>query len=234
MEINKIYQNDNLKLLNKLPNEYIDLIYCDILYGTGNNFNNYKDLSYDKKIIKEFYIPRFKQMFRVLKNSGSIYLQMDWRISHWIRCLMDNIFGHERIINEIIWSYGLGGSSSKQFSKKHDNILWYSKSKNFVYNKQEEPCTSLMCEGQMKNRIDVWNDIPSLNNMAKERVGYSTQKPEALLKRIILASSNENDLVADFFCGSGTSMIVAKKLNRNYIGCDISKRAVEITNERLK
>ena len=163
---------------------------------------------------------------------SSIYLQMDWRISHWIRCIMDDIFQHKNFRNEIIWKYGLGGSGNREFAKKHDNILLYSKGNQYTFNLQYEPATSNAMKGKMKKMTDVW-DIPTINNMAKERVGYDTQKPKPLLERIIKASSNKSDIVADFFCGSGTTGVVAKELGRNYILCDIGEKAVEISKKRL-
>ena len=103
IELNKVYCMDNMELLKQLPNNYIDLIYCDILYGTGRNFGDYQDLKCDRKIIEEHYTPRLQEMHRVLKDTGSIYLQMDTRINHWIRCLMDDVFGYDNFRNEIIW-----------------------------------------------------------------------------------------------------------------------------------
>ena len=231
--INRCYCMDNLELMKQIPDSYIDLIYCDILYGTGRKFDDFQDLKPDRQIIEDFYIPRMKEMHRILKNTGSIYLQMDYRISHWIRVIMDNIFGYENFKNEIIWKYGLGGSGNREFAKKHDNILFYTKSKDYIFILQYEHATSNAMKGKMKKMTDIW-DVPALNNMAKERVGYDTQKPKALLERIIKASSNEGDIVADFFCGSGTTGVVAKELGRNYIMCDINPKAIEISEQRLK
>jgi site-specific DNA-methyltransferase (adenine-specific) len=232
IEVNNTYCMDNLELMKQMEDESVDLIYCDILYGTGKNFKDYQDLKPQRDIIEEFYIPRIKETHRILKGTGSIYLQMDWRISHWIRCILDDIFEHKNFRNEIIWKYGLGGGGNKEFAKKHDNILFYTKSKDYTFNLQYEPATSNMMKGKMKKMTDVW-DVPTLNNMAKERVGYDTQKPKELISRIIKASSNEGDIVADFFCGSGTTLVVAKELGRQYIGCDINPKAIEITNNRL-
>ena len=224
---------DNLELLLSQPDESVDLIYCDILYGTGRNFGDYQDLKPIRSEIEAHYLPRLKEMHRVLKSTGSIYLQMDYRISHWIRLIMDDIFGYDNFRNEIVWKYGLGRSSDKQFGKRHDTILFYSKNNNYIYNKQLEEATSQRMKGEYKNMSDVWTDIPNINNMANERVGYDTQKPKALIERIIKASSNEGDVVADYYLGSGTTAVVCKELNRNFIGCDINPKAIEITNSRL-
>lgn len=166
---------------------------------------------------------------------------------------MDNIFGIKQFRNEIIWNYNRWTNSSKDFIRCHDTILRYSKTDAYSFNKQYEPFSdkskhkgsryskhsdsgkleqvyvSSECQKAMK---DVWN-ISIINSQAKERVGYDTQKPKELLERIVKASSNEGDIVADFFMGSGTTMEVAKELGRNYIGCDINPRAIEITQKRL-
>lgn len=225
---------DNLELMKTIEDNTVDLIYCDILYGTGRKFKDYQDLKPIRSEIEAHYIPRLKEMHRILKPTGSIYLQMDTKINHWLRCIMDDIFGYDNFRNEIVWKYGLGRSSDRQFGKRHDTILFYSKSNNYIYNKQLEEATSQRMKGEYKNMSDVWVDIPNINNMAKERVGYDTQKPKILIERIIKASSNEGDLVADFYLGSGTTCEVALDFNRNFIGCDINKRAVEIAKSRCR
>ena len=242
-----IEQQDNLEFMKLIPDNKIDLIYCDILYGTGRKFSDYQDLKPKKEIIDEFYIPRIKEMKRVLKDTGSIYLQMDTAIPHWIRCIMDDIFGYENFLNELIWCYKSGGASNKYFSKKHDIILLYKKSKKYIFNLSKEK--SYTMKGGNKNVIyyqdergyytivnmkDWFNDIGILSTASNERNGYQTQKPKALIERIIKASSNENDIVADFFMGSGTTCEVSLELGRRFIGCDINPRAIEITHERIK
>ena len=232
-ELNKVYCMDNLELLKQMDDNSVDLIYCDILYNTGRKFKDYDDNLGTPQQAMEWYRPRLIEMRRILKDTGSIYLQCDYRLIHYLKIEMDNIFKVENFINEIIWKYGLGGSGKKSFSKKHDNILFYSKSKDYIFNIQYEDATSNKLKGCKKKMIDVW-DIANINNMAKERIGYDTQKPKELLRRIIKASSNKNDVIADFFVGSGTSLVVAKELGRDYIGCDINQRAVDITNKRLE
>jgi len=241
---------DNLELTNQIGNNSIDLIYGDILYGTGKKFADYQDLKANKDEIYKFYIPRIQEMHRVLKESGSIYLQMDYRISHWIRCIMDDIFGYSNFKNEIIWCYNGGGVTKKQFNKKHDNILFYSKSNNFKFNTQYQPYNDNSAKrllnkhrGEDKSdrlelgtpMVDWWTDIKCIVNPANtEYANYNTQKPLQLMDRIIKASSNENDIVVDLFCGSGSFLVKAKELHRNYIGCDISEKAIQISNNRLK
>jgi len=237
---------DNLKFMQQLQSESIDLIYCDILFGTGKKFKDYQDLKADRKVIEDFYFPRIKEMHRVLKSTGTIYLQMDYRIVHWLRCIMDDVFGSERMINEIIICFNIGGRGKKEFAKKHDNIIVYTKSDIFTFNDKDirVPYRSVISKKQDRPNItaeklvigtlptNVWNDIPS-GLKVKKHSNYFSEKHPKILQRIIKASSNANDLVADFFLGSGTTAIVCKELNRNFIGCDINKRAIKITNERL-
>ncbi len=242
---------DNLELMAEIQYNTIDLIYCDILYGTGRKFADYQDLKPIRSEIESHYIPRIKEMYRILKPTGSIYLQMDTRINHWIRCIMDDIFGYGNFRNEIIWHYRTMKNDTKQFKEKHDNILFYSKSKDYTFNaddvriehteatkKRYKRAKSGFTQGELKDKgkipNDVWDDCYLVNNQfTRESVGYATQKPKALIERIIKASSNEGDLVADFYLGSGTTAVVCKELNRNFIGCDINPKAIEITKARL-
>ena len=175
---------------------------------------------------------RLVEMRRVLSNDGSIYVHCDPTSSHYLKQLMDAVFGVANFRNEIIWAYGLGGSSRQTFSRKHDVILFYSKSDHYTFNKPQTPAKSQRLKGRMKGETDVW-DIPSLNNMAKERTGYPTQKPLALYERIIEASSNAGDVVLDPFCGSGTTLVAAQRLGRRWIGIDSNESAVETARGRL-
>lgn len=284
IELNKVYNMDNLELLKQIDDESIDLIYSDILYGTGRKFKDYTDIKADKDIVYNFYLPRIIEIHRTLKNTGTIYLQMDCRISHWIRCLMDEVFGYKNFKNEIYWKKGVPRGArkySKKFANISDVILMYTKTDENIWNPIYEPknynklikydengrpftlkaiddyseeslenfekqgliyitknkkrrIISYIDEDKGKLLSNIWTDINPCNYQTKEWASYDTQKPKALLERIIKASSNEGDVVADFFCGSGTTMVVAKELNRQYIGCDINPRAIEITNKRLE
>ena len=248
---------DNLELLLSQPDESVDLIYCDILYGTGRNFGDYQDLKPIRNEIEAHYLPRLKEMHRVLKSTGSVYLQMDTRINHWIRCIMDDVFGYDRMLNEIVVCISKGNQTNKHFAKRHDILLYYTKSKDWVYNldavskeNPEHKRYKYQDENGMyrwhiesikdykmylkkQNINDVWNDVGIVQGNSIENTGYSTQKPKALIERIIKASSNEGDTVADYYLGSGTTAVVCKELNRNFIGCDINPKAIEITNARL-
>jgi adenine-specific DNA-methyltransferase len=188
----------------------------------GKGLDNYLQMIYERLIL----------MKELLAENGSIYVHLDWHVGHYVKVMMDEIFGYENFRNEIVWHYGLGGSSAQNWPLKHDCILFYSKGNDWVYNPILVPATSQRMKGELKKMDNVW-DIPSINNMALERVAFDTQKPEALLKRIILASSNPGDIVADFFCGSGTTLAVAEKLGRRWIGCDSSIHAINTTKKRL-
>jgi site-specific DNA-methyltransferase (adenine-specific) len=179
---------------------------------------------------------RLNACHKALKKTGSIYLHCDWRASHYLKMVMDEIFGVNKFQNEIIWSYKSQGATKKRFARKHDVILFYTKSNEWKFNTQYEK--SIMMHkygfkgsefkidpktGEQYNMIiarDVW-EIPALQSATAEKIGYPTQKPEALLKKIIEASSSEGDIILDPFCGCGTTVIAASKLNRQFIGIDI-------------
>lgn len=239
----RIECQDNLDFMRTIDSNSVDLIYCDVLFGTGRKFSDYQDLKPEKKIIEEHYIPRIKEMHRVLKSTGTIYLQMDTKINHWIRCIMDDIFGYDNFRNEIIWHYNTAPRKKLDFGKRHDIILRYTKSDNYKFNPIREPYSLSAPRGYEKEKYyhpegkvigDVWQMNILGQNDKKERVGYDTQKPIELVKRIIKASSDEGDLVADFYLGSGTAAVCSKQLNRDFIGCDINSRAIELTLDRLK
>ena len=197
---------------------------------------------------------RLIEMHRVLKDTGSIYLHCDPTASHYLKVLLDEIFGKNNFVAEIIWYYAWGGRTFKRWNRKHDVIFHYSKTTNFVFNVNDVLDERVLKEASkkrleysgamiMKNAdtkadpnlippSDVWY-IATINAMAKERTGYPTQKPLALLHRIIKASSNENDIVLDPFCGCATTCVAAQQLGRKWIGIDIENQAVNVLVERL-
>jgi DNA modification methylase len=194
---------------------------------------------------------RLSLMKDLLADDGSIYVHCDYRVSGYLRLILDEVFGKDKFRNEIVWWYKDPSGQTKEFYKrKHDTILFFTKNSNYIFNvddirvpyskgtlKQAE--TGAISFGRPtkvhergKLREDVW-DIPIINSQAKERLGYPTQKPESLLEVIVKASSNQGDIVCDFFCGSGTSLAVAEKLGRKWIGSDLGKFAVHTTRKRL-
>ena len=219
----------------------------------------YEPLVYDmfKKILNEndlkflsFLYPRLKKMRELLSEKGSIYVHIDWHVGHYVKILLDDIFGKENFRNEIIWCYGGGAIPKNDFPRKHDVIMRYTKNENYIFNTQYRPYSeSTLSVGGGRHSLssgggaldlergtplnDWWSDIPRVTSYSGEYTSYATQKPEKLLERIIKVSTNENDLVADFFGGSGTTAAVAKKLGRCGIYCDQNKVAYEIAKERI-
>ena len=218
--------------------------------------------------------PRLLEMKRVLKDTGSIYLHCDPTASHYLKLLMDSIFGIGNFQNEIIWHYNRWTNASKNFQRRHDIILFYSKKKHNIFNKigfkktskiyhtntvsgkntrisqllvyNKDAFDKLLEKNALINKYDrvvyvskeeslddVWG-ISILNSQSKERVGYPTQKPEALLERIIKTSSNKSDVVLDPFCGCGTAVAVAEKLGRKWIGIDITYLAIDVIEKRFE
>ena len=197
--------------------------------------------------------PRLVLMRELLSDHGSIYVHIDWHVGHYVKVLMDEIFGKENFVNEIVWCYSGPQRSFQNFSRKHDLIFLYKKTDSATFNVQriahksglhgkgglgfrngEENNDRLReLEEQGKVLEDWWVDISTVGRIVKEITGYATQKPEALLERIIKASSNEGDLVCDFFGGSGTTAAVAERLGRRWITTDIGKPATLVMRKRL-
>ena len=208
-----------------------------------------------------FMAVRLLAMRRILKPTGSTYLHCDPTASHYLKAVMDAIFGWQNFRNEIVWCYEIGGRSKKQFSRKHDIILFYGKGKSYRFNadsvRLERRRTHMKTEvdehgnewqvkqDKKSGKIykysvnagalcpDWWTGIQQLNREEKERTGYPTQKPLALYERIIKASSNEGDIVFDPFAGCATTCVAAERLNRQWVGIDIWEKAHEVVIERL-
>jgi len=268
---NQLILGDNLEVLRTLPSESIDLIYNDppffsgrnynVIWGDSNEVRSFHDIwegGIDSYLI--WLNARLWEMRRVLKKTGSIYIHCDWHASHYIKCEMDKIFGYENFRNEIVWAY-TGPSQTKQyFPRKHDMLLFYTKSdiwtfkvddirvsysESFIGRRKYSEGRGGIYAGKEgikdkakiekgKNPEDWWSDISAGGQISRmELIGYPTQKPEALLERIIKASSNEGDVVADFFGGGGTTFAVAMKNKRRFIGCDSSRVAISVTLDRL-
>ncbi|RKU36331.1 hypothetical protein C6496_13825 [Candidatus Poribacteria bacterium] len=217
---------------------------------------------YDKsmKIYLMAMTVRLFEMHRILKPTGSIYLHCDPTASHYLKMVMDDVFGKDNFRNEIIWGYAdRGRAPTGQYPRKHDTILFYTRTPKNLFNRQYLALSDHEIEekyphtdengrfywhskkqnrkayynGQGKNVLSHWTDISIINQIAKERTGYPTQKPIALLKRIIEASTNEGDIVLDPFCGCATACVAAEQLHRQWVGIDISPSAENITKLRL-
>jgi DNA modification methylase len=246
--------------MRSLDEESCDLIYLDPPFMSRKTRVSQDGSAFDDRwpggctAWLDFLRPRIEEAQRLLSRRGSVYVHVDWRTAHYVRIMLDEVFGAKNFLNEIVWSYRTGGRSSRWFARKHDTILLYAKragmhtfhvlragvfrTDGLNYDRRGRPYKTtrngrLYFHKDGPAMTDVW-DVPFLSTVSSERSGYPSQKPEALLERIILASSNPGDVVADFFCGSGTTLVVAKRLGRGYLGCDISKQAVAIARARLR
>jgi site-specific DNA-methyltransferase (adenine-specific) len=263
-----IVLGDCRAVLAGLPDGCIDLVYIDPPFGTGQvrrlgsirtgvgtrervgfggrryPFEVVSDYRYRDDMSLSEYLEFLRQclseVHRVLRTTGSLYLHLDFHAAHYARVLLDELFGPERFLNEVIWAYDYGGRAKDRWPRKHDNILWYSKSARWTFNMADIDRIPYMAPGLVgpdkasrgKLPTDTWWLTIVPTNSA-ERTGYPTQKPLKLLERIVRASSNPGELVADFFCGSGTTGVAAKGLGRRYLLVDDNPDAVRITTERL-
>ena len=240
---NRLVLGDCLDVLGTVPEASIDLIYADPPFCTGREQVSPRSRASGHFADRwpggiEDYVAwlgeRLAAMHRVLKPTGSIYVHLDWHAVHYVKVAMDRTYGYDNFLNEIVWLYGLGGSSSRYWPRKHDTILWYAREAGrHWFEAARVPARSQRMKGQTKKAPDYW-DIPALNNMARERLGYPTQKPEALLSRIVKSSCPPGGVVADFFCGTGTTCAAAEKSGRRWLGCDVSETALAIAAGRLQ
>jgi DNA modification methylase len=223
--------------LRRLPPGTVDLAYLDPPFNTGRRLSAanaaYGDSWPSLKAYLAFLRPRLAAVHRALKPAGSILLHCDWRSSHHLRLLLDELFGASRFINHLIWSYGLGGSTPRRFARKHDDILYYAKGSEYFFEPPLVPATSNRMKGQLKKASDVIR-IPAINNMALERTGYPTQKPLALLSLLVNACCPPRGIVLDPFCGSGTTLVAAAESGRHFLGIDTNPDAARITRDRLE
>lgn len=252
-----VFQADAIEFANALPPESVALLYMDPPFGKGKTYTGRESLTFDDIWEGGFdgYLSWLRELLqashRVLKTTGSLFLHLDPLASHYAKVLLDEVFGRERFLNEIIWHHTGGGRSHNYFSRKHQTILWYAKTNRHTFEIDRVRTPYSTTSGYAKSGItskagkkylphpegtpvdDVWS-IPMINPMSRERVGYPTQKPILLLERIISAASQPGELVADFTCGSGTTLVAAKKLGRRWLGCDVSADAVKVALQRLE
>ncbi len=274
---NRLILGDKSSILPVLLPEFtrqINLIYIDPPFMTGRDFKNGEHLAYSDKWDNNLdaYLQWLYETFALLKlllsSNGSLYVHLDWRVTHYAKVILDEVFGSNSrtdspgFKNEIIWHYQSGGRSQKRYARKHDTILFYTNSARYCFHAERVgELRGTKIRNHMKKWVDsnghihwsirsagrlytydedshmtptdVWSDISHLHQTDPERNGYATQKPAALLKRIILASSDENDLILDCFCGSGVTPAVAERLNRRWIACDQSELALKLTRDRM-
>lgn len=269
---NRLIYGDNLAVMAALLPEYegkIDLIYADPPFFTNRRFparvgrgedsrrprewrlaDGYPDDWVDLDSYLDMLYPRLQLMHRLLSPTGCLYLHLDWHANSYARLLLDEIFGADRLINEIVWVYHGPSPIRSAFNRKHDTILAYSKGKEYTFNvdavrEPYDPSTLKTFAASRKAGFgkipdlkrgkvpEDWWYFPVIARLHTERTGYPTQKPEALLERIILASSQPGDLVADFFCGAGTTPAVAERTGRRFLAVDSTWRAIHTTRVRL-
>lgn len=267
-----LYLGDNLSIMAALLPQYegrIELIYADPPFFTNRKFparigrgedsrkpaewqlaEGYADHWQNLDEYLQFLYERLALMYRLLSPTGSLYLHLDWHADAYARLLLDEIFGPERFLNEIIWAYHGPSPIRSAFNRKHDTLLVYTKSDEYTFNADAvripyDPTTVKTFASSPKAGFgktpnlargkvpEDWWYFPVVARLHNERTGYPTQKPEALLERILLASSNPGDLVADFFCGSGTTPLVAARHGRRFLAADSTFRAIHTTRTRL-
>jgi site-specific DNA-methyltransferase (adenine-specific) len=265
---NTVYFGDNLAVLKSIPDSSVQLIYIDPPFNTGREQQRSKVttrrsdqgnrigfkgqryetvkstiLSYDDQFANywEFLEPRLEEVFRILDQTGTLYLHLDYREAHYAKVLLDALFGADCFLNEIIWAYDYGGKSKSRWPSKHDTILVYVKDPSkYYFDSQSVDREPYMAPGLVtpekvekgKLPTDVWWHT-IVSPTGKEKTGYPTQKPIGILRRILQASSKEGDTVLDFFAGSGTTGFVANELGRRFILVDQNPESIEVIKNRL-
>jgi site-specific DNA-methyltransferase (adenine-specific) len=267
--IDMILHGDNLDLLPELPGEAFQLIYIDPPFNTGKeqtrrtlqttpdgagdrtgfNGRRYKTRLLEQSSYRDsfddylaFLRPRLLQARRLLRSTGTLYFHIDCREAHYCKLLLDEIFGRDAFLNEIVWAYDYGARAKRSWPKKHDTILVYVKDpKRYFFNSEEVDREPYMAPGLVtaekvkkgKLPTDVWwhTIVPT---SGREKTGYPTQKPEGIVRRMVQASTCEDDWCLDFFAGSGTLGAVAAQLGRRYVLIDSNPEAVRVMRARLE
>lgn len=266
---NLVLFGDNLPLLSALPTGSVDLVYIDPPFNTGKvqarrslkttrseqgdrvgfgdqaytselvGTRDYKDIHAD---FEGFLRPRLEQAYRVLKPDASFYFHIDYREVHYCKVALDEIFGRESFLNEIIWAYDYGGRAKNRWPAKHDNILFYVKDpRRHTFNTEDIDRIPYMAPGLVGKEKAARGKLPTdtwwhtiVGTNSREKTGYPTQKPVKILERIIRASSNPGDLVLDFFAGSGTTGQACLNLGRRFILMDDNPQAIEVMRKRFE
>jgi site-specific DNA-methyltransferase (adenine-specific) len=268
----RLFFGDNLGVMSALLPEYegrVNLIYADPPFFTNRKFSarigrgedsrkpdewqladGYHDHWHDLDAYLDFLYQRLALMYRLLSPNGTLYLHLDWHADAYARLILDELFGADNFLNEIIWAYHGPSPIKRAFNRKHDTILVFVKGRDYTFNADavREPYNQSTINTFKSSRKAGFGKVPDLERgkvpedwwyfpvvarLHNERTGYPTQKPEALLQRVILASSNPGDLVADFFSGSGTTPAVAARLGRNFLASDQMWRSIYTTRTRL-
>jgi len=259
---------DNLEALQAVPADVVDLAYVDPPFATGGTQalasirtgagdatrGGYRGRTHRYEVVRSMAWPddlpldahlealhaRLVELHRVLAPDGTLHVHVDWRTVHHVRLLLDEVFGPERFLNEIVWAYDYGGRARDRWARKHDSILWYAKGDHWTFDRDAIDRIPYLAPGLVgpekaargKLPTDVWwmTIVPP---GGRERTGYPTQKPLRLLDRIVRAASREGDLVLDAYAGSGTTGVAAARLGRRYLLIDRNPEAVSIARGRL-
>jgi DNA modification methylase len=252
---NRLYRGDCLHALDQIADESVDLIYIDPPFFSQRSFaGRYAFEDRWRGGIQEYIsylVERLRKLHAKLKATGLIYLHLDWHVSHYLKVEMDKIFGYENFRNEIVWCYAGGGIPKRDFPRKHDVILRYSKGARYYYQPVFRPysdgtqqrgrtpvkgkyfATGLRRQGTPVN--DWWADVAKVTSPTdREKSGYPTQKSLALLNRILESSARPGDLVLDAFCGCGTTLEAAHRAGCRWIGIDISEAAIQAVQTRMQ
>lgn len=247
-----LLQGDALDAARALRTASFDLIYCDPPFFSGRTHRT-AAVGFDDRWCGDLHgylawlMPRLEEMYRLLKPTGSLFLHLDWHAVHAVKVAMDRRVGRERFVNEVIWSYRTGGTGGRWLARKHDTLLFYARGTDYKFHALRERSDLRHKYGfanaqvrvdergpyRMTRMRDVW-EISALRGNSPERVSYPTQKPLALLERIIALTTDPGDLVGDLLCGSGTTLVAAQRLGRRAIGADHNPEALDLATQRLR
>ncbi len=263
-----LYCGDNLRVMEGMAEESVDLCYIDPPFFSRRHYELLWGETAERRLFTDrwqgglqtylnWMEPRLRQIHRLLSPKATLFAHCDWHAGHYLKVVLDDIFGYNHFLNEIIWHYpNKLGTGGKIYDRQHDMVLWYGKGKQHFYQPtlvpvslpKPQPVTQkiggkrLWVRDDQGRRVykksttkrlgDVWT-LPIINPMSRERLGYPTQKPEVLLHHIIGGASARGEMVFDPFCGCGTSLAVAQQLSRKWCGCDVSPTALRIVKERL-
>lgn len=228
-----------LEWIGRQEEESFQLLYIDPPFNTGRDFGEYDDRWDSPEEYSEWLAERIEHSRPLLADTGSMVVHVDWRMAPRVRLEMERIFGFDNIRNEIVWAYNSGGAGKRHLSRKHDTLIWATKTDDYKFNVHREPYATTGIDDRPgfhpdgRMLTDVWN-IPFISTRSRERCGYPTQKPLKLLSRVVALWSDPDDWVGDFFAGSGTTGVAARHLSRRVRLNDQSEAAFKIMQQRLE
>jgi DNA modification methylase len=257
----RVHHADALAIAAGLPDATLDAIYIDPPFGTGSTRIGrglrYADRADDPDAFVAWLAPYLEHSRRTLAPHGSLFVHLDYRAVHYVKVALDRLFGRDRFVNEIVWCYAVGGKSRRGFGRKHDTILWYARGDDWAFypdavrvprrggshmrlvdgvqEKTDRKTGRVYRYPVHAGKVpeDWWTDIETLNHSDRERTGWPSQKPSRLIERVLLAVTRQNDHVADWFAGSGTTAAVAQRLDRRFVTVDREAEAVAVCTKRL-